>query len=322
MMNKKEVLVGYTGFVGSNICLSHRFDGLYNSKNITEAYGTNPDLMVYSGVPAEMFIANNNPNQDLMIIEQAIENIKKINSKKVVLISTIAVFHDSVGKDEDSKVDSDCLNAYGRNRYYLENWVENNCSEYLIVRLPGLYGAGLKKNFIYDYIHKIPVMLNETKYKELREKENNLEKYYYLQENGFYKCKADCIEDKIELKTIFYKVGFSAINFTDSRGIYQYYNLNKLWKHIETALLNNITKLHLAVEPISAGELYFNLTSEKFVNYLPKDIPKFDYRTKYSEIFGGKNGYIYTADDVISDVTKFISDEMTKEWGENEVINF
>ncbi|MEG2500937.1 MAG: NAD(P)-dependent oxidoreductase, partial [Oscillospiraceae bacterium] len=35
----KTALVGYTGFVGSNIAAAHPFDGLYNSKNIKEAFG-------------------------------------------------------------------------------------------------------------------------------------------------------------------------------------------------------------------------------------------------------------------------------------------
>ena len=73
-----EFIVGYTGFVGSNIVANHQFDGLYNSKNITEAYGKNPDLLVYSGVPAEMFLANQNPEADKALMDQAIENIKQI----------------------------------------------------------------------------------------------------------------------------------------------------------------------------------------------------------------------------------------------------
>ena len=50
-----EILVGYSGFVGSNICEKHKFDELYDSKNIKEAYGKNPELLVYSGVPAQRF---------------------------------------------------------------------------------------------------------------------------------------------------------------------------------------------------------------------------------------------------------------------------
>ena len=48
-------LVGYTGFVGSNIDLKGNIDKKYNSKNIKDAFGTNPDILIYSGVRAEKF---------------------------------------------------------------------------------------------------------------------------------------------------------------------------------------------------------------------------------------------------------------------------
>lgn len=38
-----KALVGYTGFVGSNIYAAGTFDAIYNSKNIADAFGTNPD---------------------------------------------------------------------------------------------------------------------------------------------------------------------------------------------------------------------------------------------------------------------------------------
>ena len=85
----KTQLVGYTGFVGSNINREYEFEGLYDSKNVSEAYGKEPELLVYSGVPAQKFLANKEPKKDLEIIENAINNIKKINPKEIVLISTI-----------------------------------------------------------------------------------------------------------------------------------------------------------------------------------------------------------------------------------------
>ena len=84
----KTALVGYTGFVGSNIYAAGSFDGAYNSKNIEEAYGTNPDLLIYAGLRAEKYLANNAPEKDMELIKQAEDNITKINPKKLVLIST------------------------------------------------------------------------------------------------------------------------------------------------------------------------------------------------------------------------------------------
>lgn len=66
-----KALVGYTGFVGSNIYAEGTFDVAYNSKNIEEAYGTNPDLLIYAGLRAEKYLANNAPEKDMELIFQA-----------------------------------------------------------------------------------------------------------------------------------------------------------------------------------------------------------------------------------------------------------
>lgn len=49
-MSKKTALVGYTGFVGSNLCRSASFDFLANSKNVQQLYGVKPDVLIYAGV--------------------------------------------------------------------------------------------------------------------------------------------------------------------------------------------------------------------------------------------------------------------------------
>ena len=60
-----NAIVGYTGFVGSNLYTPERFGAAWNSRNIAEAYGTEPDLLVYAGVRAEKFLANRDPEKDL-----------------------------------------------------------------------------------------------------------------------------------------------------------------------------------------------------------------------------------------------------------------
>ena len=60
-----NALVGYTGFVGSNLYTQGKFDCVYNSKNITEAFETYPDLLVYAGLRAEKYLANQAPEKDM-----------------------------------------------------------------------------------------------------------------------------------------------------------------------------------------------------------------------------------------------------------------
>ena len=215
-----KALVGYTGFVGSNLYTVGEFDAVYNSKNIKAAYGTNPELLVYAGVRAEKYLANNAPEKDMELIVQAEENIAKIKPKKLVLISTIDVFKKPKFVDENSLIDTENLHAYGYNRYQLELWVRENYPDALIIRLPGLFGMNIKKNFIYDYINVIPFMLKIEKFEELVSIDPELKSYYHLQDNGFYKVNISD-KDKEDLKNRFRKIGFSALNFTDSRSMYK-----------------------------------------------------------------------------------------------------
>lgn len=304
-----KALVGYTGFVGSNIYAAGRFDAVYNSKNIAEAYGTNPELLIYAGLRAEKYLANNAPEKDFELITQAEENIAKINPKKLVLISTIDVFKVPKDVDENSAIDTVNLHAYGLNRYRLELWVREKYPDALIIRLPGLYGRNIKKNFIYDYINVIPFMLNESKFAELLAKDSDLKDYYQLQDNGFYKVNVS-ENDKEMLKNKFRKLGFSALNFTDSRGIYQFYNLERLWDDIQTAIRAGIILWHPATEPVSAGDVYEYLTGKKFVNHLGGKPAAYNYKTIYAEIFGGSDGYICRKEDILKDIRSFINQSM------------
>lgn len=303
-------LVGYTGFVGSNIYASGKDEitHVYNSQNITDAYGTEPDLLIYAGLRAEKYLANNMPEKDMELILQAEENIRKIAPKKLVLISTIDVFKTPSNVDETTQIDTQDLHAYGYNRYQLELWVREHYPDALIIRLPGLFGKNIKKNFIYDYINLIPFMLNKAKYEQLSEKDPEIKNYYFLQDNGFYKVLVSDAEKEL-LKARFKALGFSALNFTDSRSVYQFYNLAHLWQDIQRLLKVGVVLWHPATEPVSAGELYRYLTGETFVNELNGKPAFYDYRTIHARCFAGDRGYISSKDIILAEIKEFVENE-------------
>ncbi len=302
----KTALVGYTGFVGSNLAAEHSFSQLYNSKNIEEAFGTKPELLVYAGVRAEKFLANQMPEEDLKTVREAFSNIQKIQPGKLVLISTIDVYREPVGVDEDSVIDTAGLHPYGYHRYLLEQWVREAFPDALIVRLPALYGKNIKKNFIYDFIHVIPSMLREEKLLTLEAGEPGLQCFYERQENGFYKCRSLSEEERKTLCAYFNRAGFSAVNFTDSRGSFQFYPLSRLWRHIERALKEGLSLVNLATEPLQVSKLYYFLTGKTFVNEIASQPPCYDYRSKYAELFDGKNGYLFDREFLLEDLKGFV----------------
>ncbi len=295
-------LVGHTGFVGSNLCRQGNFAGQYNSQNIGEAFGTSPDVLYYSGLPAEKFLADSIPEQDMQRVRQAADNIVKINPKRVVLISTVDVYSDTDNRTENNLCPAQ--NPYGANRLWLESFVADNFLCHNIIRLPGLFGQNIKKNFIYDIISYIPSMLNDKKFAELSNIKSEIYNMYTLQDNGFYRLNADV--DRKGARGIFEQLNFSALNFTDSRAVFQFYNLDNLFFDIQTAINKDISLLNIASEPLSAAQLYRFITGNEFVNELAKKPPYYNFKSIHADKFGGSDGYLYSSQELLQDIKKFV----------------
>jgi len=155
--NLPDALIGYTGFVGSNLLKQHQFECLYNSKNIKEIQNKDFNLVVCAAAPSIKWLANKEPENDLAAIEMLITNLKKIKAKKFVLISTIDVYPNLNMVNEDSLIKKANLTPYGAHRLMLEELIANTF-DHLIIRLPAIFGKGMKKNPLFDLMH------NDLKY--------------------------------------------------------------------------------------------------------------------------------------------------------------
>lgn len=308
-----EILVGYTGFVGSNLLAQHTFDAVYRSTDIQNAFGSQPYLCVYAGVRAEKFLANSAPEQDMAQIREAMENIRRIRPKRLVLISTIDVFQNPIGPTESTRVETQGLHSYGLHRHLLEEWAKDQVEHLHILRLPGLFGRNIKKNFIYDLIHPLPSLLNEGKYREFSSKEPLVADHYKKQDNGFYKLTIRSEGEEAALLQVFERLQFSALQFTDGRGVFQFYPLAHLWEHLQIVLRHRLPLLHLAVEPTSVQEVYRAVRGEAFVNDIAPTPPQYDFRTEYAPLFGGRDGYIFSKKKILADIAAFVAEQTGRE---------
>lgn len=254
-----EALIGYTGFVGSNIATKNKFDYQYNTSNINDIEGKSFDLVVSAATYAEMWRINQDPEGDLAGINSLIDHLKTIKAKKFVLISTVGVYKNPSGANEDTELETDGLTPYGLHRRHLENFVRDNFNA-TIVRLPGLFGPGLKKNVIYDLLN------------------NN------------------------------------AVENIHSGGVYQYYDLGRLWQDIKTAVDNNLTIINLATEPVRTDEVADYCFGIKNFNQKPEGIkPAFwDMHSKYAEIYGGTSPYLLNKKQVLDGIKAFVESERSK----------
>ena len=307
-----RALIGYTGFVGGNLA-SDQYTHQYNSKTIKNIVGQEFDQIVCAGVRAEKFLANLYPEQDLEAIQSLIEILKQVKCKKFVLISTIDIYKSPQNVDENTPIDLDGLHAYGKNRYYMEEYVRNFFEDYLIIRLPALYGKGLKKNFIFDMIHKIPSMIMGNKFEEILLDAGPKEKMiicesYMKNEKGNWVLKPELNEeDKDSLKVALEEIGFTSLAFTDYRSAFPFYHLANLQKDIELALKNNLKELNIAVEPVTAAEVAKECFNVEFANIIEgKEPVYYDMKSIHADKWGGMNGYLYSKSQVLSAIKTFV----------------
>lgn len=302
----KHTLVGYTGFVGGNLAASHPFDGLYNSKNIHQSFGQNNGLVVYSGMPSEKFLANKDPEADLAVAHTAFQNIQRMRPEKLVLISTVDVYQNPRGVDEDTPAGGDGTGAYGANRCQLETWVREAYPKALIVRLPGLFGRGIKKNFIYDMITITPAALTPEKYGELAKETPLVAESYVPGAGGFYRLVPLDAQRAAALRSFYKDSAFNALCFTDGRSRFQFYNLAHLWGHIQACLAAGFTLVNLATAPLEAATLYRHIYGKPFANKLQKPPANYNMRTKHAPLLGGAGGYLASEEQLLCDIAAFV----------------
>lgn len=153
-MDEASALVGYTGFVGGTLLRARPFDDLFNSSNIEKIAGRSYDLLVCAGVSAAKWIANKDPEADRAGIVRLTQALDTVNVREFILVSTIDVYPDPAsGADEETQIDPSSNHAYGANRYALEAWVRDRFPGARIVRLPALFGEGLRKNALFDLLN-------------------------------------------------------------------------------------------------------------------------------------------------------------------------
>ena len=234
-----SALIGHTGFIGSNLKLQRSFDEFFNSTDIEQIAGRSFDLVVCTGARSAKWQANADPTSDRDNIECLVTALEHANIKKLVVISTVEVFLNPVDVDEDSPIPTTGLHAYGRNRRWLEQ-IASARFDALIVRLPALYGPGLKKNVLFDLMT-----------------DNEISKI-------------------------------------DSRASYQFYDVARLSRDIDTARDAELSVVHLPTEPVAVSDVARAALGIEFTNELPSIPARYDVHTRHAELFGGSGVYVET----------------------------
>lgn len=134
----RRALIG-RGFLGSVLDQPGRWTDRYNSTNIHTMSG-HYDLIVIAAPSAKKWEVNERPAVDQYQIDRLTTALDQVTAKRVVLLSTIDATRD---------------HPYGKHRRALEEYVLDRAGS--VMRLPALYGDGLRKNALWDLLHGRPI---------------------------------------------------------------------------------------------------------------------------------------------------------------------
>lgn len=146
-------LIGDTGFVGGNLLRQVPVDAAYNSGTIDAIVGRCFDLLIIAGAPGAKWRANQDPDADDAAIARLTAALMQVTARRAVLISTVDVYPNAVGVSEATAVVPTDASPYGRHRRQLEDVVTTRFDA-VVIRLPGLFGPGLRKNVIFDLLNR------------------------------------------------------------------------------------------------------------------------------------------------------------------------
>lgn len=310
-------LIGATGFVGSALQRQTPFDARFHSRNVAEIEGQKFDCVVCAAAPGSMLEANTAPERDRAQIHGLIERLSKVQTDRFVLISSIAVLSDFAGRHVENTRDFQKDLAYGRHRRELEAFVEDHFASKLIVRLPALFGRGLRKNFIFDLMNPVPSMLTAEKCAILREGlgcdlSDWVGGLYTPDEaTGLLKLDRASMNADTRRKGLEAAVGemsLSATQFHNRATTYQYYEIERLWRDIVIASEAGLTRLHCASEPLKASVIHKRLTG--------KDMPETgarlhreDMHSQHAVFWGTSGPYLFDADATLDRLEAFFAGE-------------
>lgn len=145
-------ILGSTGFVGSSLARLIPVDEHHDSTTIPKIRGRSFRTVYCACAPGAKWLANKEPQRDASAIDSIIDHLGTTQIDHFVLISTVDVYPNPIDVDERTVIHPEQGHPYGRNRLRLEEEVRRLFQSVNILRLPGLFGPGLKKNVIFDLL--------------------------------------------------------------------------------------------------------------------------------------------------------------------------
>jgi len=165
----KVTIIGAEGFVGSAFAdyLSGR-GGIetirVTRRNYAETVGTESDIVIEAACNSRKYLADQQPTNEFdLSVTHRLRTLHDFPADLHVHISSVDVYSDLTSPEttrEDSSPDIAKVSHYGFHKLLAEQAVQHYSHRWLIVRLAGMVGPGLRKNPVYDILSGEPLRIH------------------------------------------------------------------------------------------------------------------------------------------------------------------
>lgn len=163
----KIAVLGARGFVGSAVfeVLRARWECVgVDLENYEEWRGRTWDVVVNANGNSKKYLAAQDPALEFdLSVRSVVRSIFDFVAERYVFISTVDVyteFADARKTREDVEIDTQRQSPYGFHKWLAEQYVRKHGRRWLILRLGGMVGPGLRKGPIYDLLHDVPLRVH------------------------------------------------------------------------------------------------------------------------------------------------------------------
>ena len=162
-------IVGGNGFVGSAVvrqCKQRKLTyRIVTRDNFEQFAGSSCAVLINANGNSKKFMADREPLWEFdASVRSVCQYLTQIQAEKYIQLSSCDVYPDcshpeQTKEDQPIAVDRQC--TYGFHKYLAELCVQHYAKKWLILRMGGFVGPGLKKNAVYDILHGGPLWLEE-----------------------------------------------------------------------------------------------------------------------------------------------------------------
>lgn len=163
----KIFVLGARGFVGSavlEVLQQHSECAGIDVDNYEEYRGQGCDVLVNVNGNSKKYVAAEDPALEFdLSVRSVVRSVFDFPAQRYVFISTVDVYTDFAKPEqtaEDTEIDTARQSAYGFHKWLAEQYVKRHAKAWLIFRLGGMVGPGLRKGPVYDLMHDVPLRVH------------------------------------------------------------------------------------------------------------------------------------------------------------------